>query len=673
MFKKSILLGLLLLSVLIPAAFAGSIHQQPPVPATADGVSAEPLPVNRLIIQFEETAVSQFLTPDQADGVLTALSAAAGVELTYARPMSGDAHVLNLPAQMPAADAAAIASKLAAQPGVVYAEPDYIMQIDANPSAPLLTPNDTLFGNQWHYIYQPGTSEGLNLLPAWNINTGSSSVVVAVLDTGILNHADLAGQTVPGYDFITSTAVSNDGNGRDANPADPGDWVTANQCYSGSSARNSSWHGTHVAGTIAAKSNNNLGVAGVSWNSKILPVRVLGMCGGATSDIADGVRWAAGLSVSGVPNNSNPAQVINMSLGGAGSCNTTFQNAITAAYNAGASVVVSAGNSAANAGGYAPANCNNVITVASNDRSGDLAYYSNYGATIEVTAPGGETSITSNGVLSTLDGGTTTPNNDNQYAYYQGTSMAAPHVAGLIALILSEAPSYTPAQVLTLLQATARNFPAGSSCNTSNCGTGIVDAYAALSNISTTPPNSFIYMPIILNSYPQALANADFEQGHTGWTEYSLNGFDIIYSAGSLPIAPRSGSWAAWLAGSDNEVSYVQQSVYISPSKPYLAYWHWISSSQSSCGGDLGGVVINGSTVVDVYNLCASTNTGGWSKHVVNLSAYAGQTVMLRIEADTDSAINSNLFVDDVSFQSTATAVLTPQSTSSDPATAIGK
>lgn len=185
---------------------------------------------------------------------------------------------------------------------------------------PLLVPNDPQYTNQWHY---KGTY-GIDAPAAWDIITGSTDIVVAVIDTGICNHADLAGRYLPGYDFVSDVLVANDGGGRDGDASDPGDWITAAEdgsgYFAGCGASDSSWHGTHVAGTIGAASNNNFGVAGINWVSKILPVRVLGKCGGNTSDIIDGMRWAAGLTVAGVPANPYPAKVLNMSLGGSGAC-----------------------------------------------------------------------------------------------------------------------------------------------------------------------------------------------------------------------------------------------------------------------------------------------------------------------------------------------------------------
>ncbi|MFO7678800.1 MAG: S8 family peptidase, partial [Chloroflexota bacterium] len=370
--------------------------------------------------------------------------------------------------------------------------------------------------------------------------TGSASTVVAVIDTGILNHTDLVGKTVPGYDFISDIFTANDGNGRDNNPADPGDWVTANACGAGSSARNSSWHGTHVAGTIGAASNNNLGVTGVDWNAKILPVRVLGRCGGFISDIVDGMRWSAGLAVAGVPANGNPADVLNLSLGGSGACSVTEQNAINAIVTAGATIVIAAGNEDDNAANYSPGNCNNVITVAATDKSGDRAYYSNYGSIIEVSGPGGAQSFANdpNGVLSTLDSGTTTPANDNAYVFNQGTSMATPHVAGLASLIKGMRPGYTQAQVLSLLQSTARAFPAGSTCNTSICGAGIVDAYQAL-NVLNVTFTDFVYLPAIIKAEPPPVVSCVPQSGESNNISDALTTCSGHTATGQVSAADR--------------------------------------------------------------------------------------------------------------------------------------
>lgn len=659
----------ILLTFLIPTFLAAQTSPSPSLPepklfsGTPNSSTAVP-PVTQIIIKFQDTAVANQSIPFSSSAALARLSQTAGVSLAYARPMSGAAHVLRLPEAVPASEAAVIASRLAALPDVAYAEPDFIKQISERRTrrlyTPALAPNDTFFANQWHYGYTANTDEGVNAVAAWDITTGISTTVVAVIDTGILPHSDLAGRTVPGYDFISDVTQANDGNGRDNDPADPGDWNGVGECGLGSGASDSSWHGTHVAGTIGAASNNGTGVAGINWNAKIQPIRVLGKCGGSTSDIVDAIRWAAGLPVSGVPANSTPADVINMSLGGLGICSTAEQSAINDAVAAGTTVVVAAGNSSANAANYSPASCANVITVAATDRTGDRASYSNFGSAVEISAPGGETGASSsNGVLSTLDSGLTTPNNDDIYVYYQGTSMAAPHVAGVVSLIIGENPGISPAQVQNILQITARPFPGGSGCTTSTCGTGIVDAYRAL-----TTSLSSVYLPVTLqgnsSSGGSSFVNPDFESGSTGWTEFSQQGvLPLITDAASLPITPHSGSKAVWLGGLVDEINYVEQSVTVPAAAPYLAYWHWIASSDS-CGFDFGGVIINGSTIADVYDLCSSTDTSGWQQHVVDLSAYAGLTVMVQIRAETDASVNSNLFIDDVAFQASPTAVSPP-------------
>jgi len=414
----------------------------------------------------------------QRVGRLNTALGVRGAQARVLRQTGTGAHVFKLDRALPHADLARLAAELkASDANIVYAEPDRKMY-------PMLTPNDTSYTSQWD-LYE--TTGGIRAPAAWDLATGTG-VVVAVLDTGIRPHADLSGQTVAGYDMIIDTTVSNDGNGRDSDPSDPGDYTAANECASGEPAYNSSWHGTHVAGTIAAKTNNSLGVAGIAFNAKIQPVRVLGTCGGYTSDIADGMIWASGGTVSGLPANATPARVINMSLGGSGACDTTSQNAINSARSRGTVVVVAAGNESTNASNSSPANCSGVIAVAATNRNGGRAYYSNYGAIVALAAPGGDTSSsTSNGILSTLNAGTTTPGADS-YAYYQGTSMATPHVAGVAALMLSAKPTATPDEIKAALQSSARAFPA--TC--SQCGSGILDAAAAVAAINgtTTPPTT---------------------------------------------------------------------------------------------------------------------------------------------------------------------------------------
>ncbi len=437
------------------------------------------VPTDQIIVQYRAEADLSGEKAADRDERMAALSAAANLPLTYLRPMSGDAHVLQLPTPLPVAQVETISQELARLPDVAYAEPDRRM-------FPALTPNDPQYTNQWHY-FEP---YGINLPPAWDITTGSGGVRIAVIDSGITDHPDLDGRWLGGYDFITNVAMANDGDGRDGDPHDPGDWVVSGECYPGSPPRNSSWHGTHVAGTIGASGNNGVGVAGVNWMSPLVPVRVTGKCGGFISDIAEGIRWAAGLTVTGVPANPHPAKVLNLSLGGPGVCSTTYQNAINAVNNVGGIIVAAAGNNSfnLNTNSYQPANCTGVITVAATDRVGDKALYSNYGTTVEISAPGGENvPIMTDGVLSTLNTGLTVPV-AGTYGYYQGTSMAAPHVSGVLSLMVSISSTLNLTQSLQILQDTALPFPGGSSCHTAICGSGIVNAAAALALLPTPTP-----------------------------------------------------------------------------------------------------------------------------------------------------------------------------------------
>ena len=399
-----------------------------------------------------------------------------GMTVSESHTISTGAHVFKLNGKRGLKDVQALAAEMMARdPSIEYAEPDRIM-------THMATANDPMYSQQWHYT---DTTGGLRLPTAWDKSTGSG-VVVAVIDTGYRPHADLSGQILQGYDFIGDTFVSNDGNGRDSDASDPGDAIAVGECGGGqpTRAQNSSWHGTHVAGTVAARTNNSLGVAGVAYNAKIVPARVLGKCGGYTSDIADAITWTSGGAVSGVPTNANKARVLNLSLGGGGACDSTTQAAINGARSRGAVVVVAAGNDAMNVSNASPANCSGVVAVAATGKTGGRASYSNYGTLIDVAAPGGDGSYS---VLSTLNSGTSAPASDN-YAGYQGTSMATPHVAGVAALMLSLNSALTPDDIESRLKSTARAFPA--SC--SGCGTGIVDATAAVNSvvIIDPPPNT---------------------------------------------------------------------------------------------------------------------------------------------------------------------------------------
>lgn len=424
----------------------------------------------RLIVKYKNTAPQMMAS---ANAVSSQMSVMSGMSVKHVRTIATGAHLVEVDSSMSESDKMALVKSLKANSMVDYAEFEQLYTIQA-------TPSDPQYNNQWHYYESTG---GLNLPTAWDSSTGEN-VVVAVIDTGITDHVDLRANLLPGYDMISNVTIANDGNGRDSDASDTGDATDANECRANTPARGSSWHGTHVAGTVAAVANNGIGIAGVAYNAKIVPIRALGRCGGLTADIADGIIWAAGGSVPGIPNNPNPAQVINLSLGGGGSCDATSQAAINRAVALGATVVVAAGNSNENVSNATPANCQNVVSVAAVGRTGGRASYSNFGSLVDVAAPGGDQRTgRSDGVLSTLNSGQTTPAGDI-YEYYQGTSMATPHVAGAAALLYSVNPDITPAEVESVLETTARSFPA--TC--SGCGTGIVDAAAAVATQIDTKP-----------------------------------------------------------------------------------------------------------------------------------------------------------------------------------------
>ncbi|MFC4453706.1 S8 family peptidase [Deinococcus sonorensis] len=332
-------------------------------------------------------------------------------------------------------------------------------------------PNDTLHALQWDQAM-------MNMHAAWDVTTGAD-VTVAVVDTGIVIHPDLDGKVLPGYDFVSDPASGADGDGRDADPTDEGG--------------ESDYHGSHVAGTVAASANNGEGVAGVSWGAKIVPVRVLGSAGaGSLMDILEGLWWAAGGEVEGVPQNPHPASVVNLSLGGSSACTADLQGIFDELRSWGVTVVAAAGNENEDAAGAFPANCAGVIAVGAVGPDGKRAPYSNHGPRVDVMAPGGNMNLKINvggksypaGVYSTI----LNEQGEPVYAPYQGTSMAAPQVSGLIALLKGREPNLTAAQVLARLRATAHPLSTADCGVANGCGAGVVDAAAFLKGVAEPQP-----------------------------------------------------------------------------------------------------------------------------------------------------------------------------------------
>ncbi len=439
-----------------------------------------------------------------------------------------DGHVLGARSQsLRARDmgAKALAARLAADPDVEWAVPVRRKTVQA------VLPNDPLFADnqvsttpvvgQW-YLRAPDATlvSAVNAVGAWAITLGSANITVAVLDTGVRDdHPDLAGKLHPGYDFVRAGAAANDGDGRDADANDPGDWSTATDSCG---ASNSSWHGTQVAGLIGAATDNGIGIAGTARNTMVLPVRVLGRCGGFDDDIIAGMRWAGGLanaagctaaSAVAADCNPHPARVLNLSLGSSGTCSPAYQQAFAELNAAGVVVVVASGNDAGRAVNE-PANCIGALAVAGVRHAGTKVGYSNLGPQIAVAAPAGNC-VNLNGnclypLVTTLNAGTTTPGASVYSSGSDpslGTSFATPIVAASAALMLAVDGALTPAQVKSTLQGTARAFPSTGAqepgtvacrapdttdqiecyCTTSTCGAGLLDAAAAVAAVQAAP------------------------------------------------------------------------------------------------------------------------------------------------------------------------------------------
>lgn len=391
-------------------------------------------------------------------------------------------HVVAASRPLDAIETANFIAQLAAQPGIKSVEIDPFIRRADVPT--FERPNDPDYGTlQWNFTDARG---GVRAEEAWKIGNGSG-VVVAVLDTGIVKDTpDLAANVIPGYDMITDKRISRRASdGRAPGGWDLGDWIEENYCTGWAvdgnhPADRSSWHGTHVAGTVAQETNNGKAVAGLAYGAKVMPVRVLGSCGGFGSDIADGMVWAAGGDVAGLPKNENPAEVLNLSLGSGGpmACPSFYQEAIDKVNKLGSVIVVAAGNSSGEAGNYTMSSCKGVISVGATGINGSRASYSNYGTRVDLSAPGGGGGSQRNGYIwQVVNGSETSPSAEFGLGGLIGTSMASPHVAAVAAIVQSVAPKpLTTEQMRGLLTSTARPFP---SRELRPIGSGILDARAA--------------------------------------------------------------------------------------------------------------------------------------------------------------------------------------------------
>jgi serine protease len=474
------------------------------------------------------------------------LAQRAGLGVARSRQMTPSVHVLFLQKTLYGADVTTVLKKLRTDPAVQFADVDQRRYAHSVPDDPLFVPTAGTSGGQW-FMQTPSaaiiTAGGIatqdlsatDAVSAWTITTGSSGTVIADVDTGVrFDHPDLlragfdssqagfGGRLLPGYDFVdqdynpnTAAAlgtflIANDGDGWDPDPSDPGDWINRTDQQdtllfptATCAVQDSSWHGTRVVGVLGALTNNGIGVAGMTWNPYILPVRALGKCGGYDSDIIAGMQWAAGVPLSGVPDNPYPADIINLSLGGSGACPSAYQTVIDTLATMGVLVVVSAGNESGPVD--APGNCSGVLAVAGLRNAGTKVGYSSFGPEVAVAAPAGNCVTSSGGCFrpidTTVNSGLTTPGANgytDQLNANLGTSFSAPIVSGIAALMRAVNANLTPAQLISRIKSSATAFPANTgtpplpvcpnvdsvsgecSCVPGQCGAGMVNALSAV-------------------------------------------------------------------------------------------------------------------------------------------------------------------------------------------------
>ncbi|PRD65603.1 S8 family peptidase [Malikia granosa] len=488
------------------AASQGASGSLPQAPATAV--------YRRLLVKLKPTATdaplatrtAQLAISDLSQRLQSGVPGQAPVQLLLHKSISAQLHVVLTDRGLSRSEMLQLIGQLQRDPRVEYAEIDQRLQ-------PQFLPDDPLYGSRQWNLQPPsrGNEGGANLPGAWDVARGEvapgQGVVVAVIDTGLRPHADLAARLLPGYDFVSDADIANDLDGQwDSDPSDPGDWISIRDSesatFSGCALSTSSWHGTMMAGTIAAVMGNNLGLAGIAPGARLLPVRVFGKCGGYLSDVITGVYWAVGLELPSLPDlmrappvNPYPARVINLSMAAEGSCSSAFQEAVDRARGKGAVVIAATGNhngQATDQGLSQPANCQGVIAVTAHTRRGDLASYANASPSTTLSAPGGGPGLQllandGDSITSLGNSGLTSPLADS-YEQVRGTSIATAHVSGVAALLLGLQPTLSPDQVRTVLTRSARAYPANSYCTMQAiCGAGMLDAEAAVRWLQANP------------------------------------------------------------------------------------------------------------------------------------------------------------------------------------------
>ena len=565
--------GVLLACLVLAGAVANAQEANPVLRRPANEVAEA-----RLLVKFRDAGATGRAQAQTATDKVAALATRTGIRFRSSHALGPKWHVVELD---PTGSIPEQLVRVLADASVEDATLDQRRYAHA-------VPNDPLYAGatgQWYLQSNAANAAAINAEQAWNTTTGIDSVVVAVLDTGVrYDHPDLGaiaqgGRLLPGYDFVSDSRQSGDGDGRDADPTDPGDFLTqaekdANSTFfSSCDVGNSSWHGTRTSGIIGARTNNAQGIAGTTWLPSILPVRVLGKCGGFDSDIIAAMLWAAGIHVDGVPDNAFPAHVENLSLGASGACAQSYRDTIAAVNARGTVVVVSAGNE----GGPvdAPANCPGAVGVAGLRHVGTKVGYSSLGTEIALAAPAGNCVNTNGGpclfpINTTTNLGTTTPGANSysdQLSPSVGTSFSAPIVSGIAGLMLSVNGHLSAAQVRARLREGAVSpFPVSSdptipichvpasaadvqgsecSCTTDTCGAGMANAPGAV--LAALRPIAVIVPPATVAPGQNVTLPAGTSTAATGHTiaSYAWTGSLAVTppdQATGVVTAPTSGS-----------------------------------------------------------------------------------------------------------------------------------
>jgi serine protease len=567
----------------------GVAQEHNPVSREPRAIDVAAAPTASFIVKLRNAGESGTLSKQSRDQLTARIASRSGLKLALRREISES--MVSTAVDLTQTTESAALERLRADPAVEFAVPDRIRHAHA-------TPNDPGFTGQW-YLRATEVS-AVNATAAWDRELGGAGIVVAVLDTGVtydhpdLGRGDLGGRLLPGFDFVSSTLRGNDGDGRDAGPSDPGDWITdadkTDPTFTNCDVTGSSWHGTRVAGMIGALTNNSAGVSGLSWNSFILPVRVLGKCGGTDSDILAGMRWAAGLTIPGAVPNPTPARVLNLSLGSTSACEQSYRTVIEELRARKVLVVISAGNEGTVVS--SPANCPGVASVAALRHAGSKVGFSNLGPEVTIGAPGGNcVNINGGPCLFSLD---TTSNAGTQvlgaHIYTDqinsnlGTSFSAPIVSGIAALMLSRNSNLSTDQLLARLREGARPFPTSIAddptvqachvpantqdvqlaqclCTTTTCGAGMVNA--ANSVEAADRPIAAVALPISVSAGQMVSLNATGSAAACGRT-VSAHSWTVIApvsnppaiagadSANASVAAPGSGSITLRLTVTDN-------------------------------------------------------------------------------------------------------------------------